>query len=591
MRFHRTALLLPLLAACASGRQATSTPGAAGAAGTAAAAGVPDQLPLKHAAQPTVAAITPADLMTRLYVFADDSMMGREVGTIGNVKGTDYIAAEARRMGLEPAGDSGTYFQTVPLTVRALDPKSTIAVGGAPLARGTDVVFVPPVGGLPFGERGSFDGLQVVYAGRLSEPDAMITPQQAAGKLVVVAAPTGPDGKPDYQFYRYPGAARLMGAAAIAFATLDATPPGFVGFITRPAMSLGAPETAAPASATAGRPVVMLVTTAAAGRLLGASLDGLKAGVAGKPVSGSVSFVSRAPDYPARNVVAVVRGSDPALRNEYVAVGAHNDHVGIQPRAVDHDSLRAFNRVVRPMGADSPSRPATADETTRVRALLDSLRRAHGAARLDSIANGADDDGSGTVSVLEIAQAVAAMPQKPKRSIVFVWHAGEEKGLYGSQWFTDHPTVPRDSIVAQLNIDMIGRGSATDVSNGGPGYLQLIGSRRLSTELGDLVESVNTREKLGFAFDYAYDANGHPEQYYCRSDHYMYARYGIPIVFFSTGGHVDYHQVTDEPQYIDYAHMARVATLVDDIAVTVANLDHRPVVDKPKPDPNGECRQ
>src|SRR5205085_10138634 len=117
--------------------------------------------------------------------------------------------------------------------------------------------------------------------------------------------------------------------------------------------------------------------------------------------------------------------------------------------------------------------------------------------RLDSISNGADDDGSGSVTVLEIAQKLAAMPVKPKRSIVFVWHVGEEKGLLGSAYFTDHPTVPRDSIVAQLNMDMIGRGDAWDITgqtregeplHGNPDYLQIVGSRRLSTELGDLIE-------------------------------------------------------------------------------------------------------
>jgi hypothetical protein len=154
--------------------------------------------------------------------------------------------------------------------------------------------------------------------------------------------------------------------------------------------------------------------------------------------------------------------------------------------------------------------------------------------------------------------------------------------------------------VAQLNMDMVGRGAATDITGekkeggltrGGPGYVQLVGSRRLSTELGDLIEEVNRSGKLGLNFDYSMDANGHPQNIYCRSDHYEYARYGIPIVFLTTGGHADYHQVTDEPQYIDYNRMARVAALVHDAAWTLANLDHRVVVDKPKPDPHGACVQ
>jgi Zn-dependent M28 family amino/carboxypeptidase len=289
-------------------------------------------------------------------------------------------------------------------------------------------------------------------------------------------------------------------------------------------------------------------------------------------------------------VVAILAGSDPKLRGQIVAIGAHNDHIGFDNSPVDHDSLRAHNEVIRPSGADSPERPATPAEQARISQILDSLRKAH-PARLDSISNGADDDGSGTVTVLEIAEQFAGARTAPKRSLLFIWHTGEELGLFGSQWFTDHPTVPRDSIVAELNIDMVGRGDSADTQGGGPAYLQLIGSRRLSTELGDMVETVNKTEPHPFTFDYQYDANGHPEQYYCRSDHYMYARYGIPIVFFTTGNHEDYHQVTDEPQYIDYAHMARVAQLVADMAKTVANLDHRVVVDKPKPDPNGQCRQ
>jgi Zn-dependent M28 family amino/carboxypeptidase len=221
---------------------------------------------------------------------------------------------------------------------------------------------------------------------------------------------------------------------------------------------------------------------------------------------------------------------------------------------------------------------------------LDSLRGIR-PARRDSIFNGADDDGSGSVGTLEIAEAFARSGVKPRRSLIFVWHTGEEAGLLGSRYFTDNPTIPRDSIVAQLNMDMIGRGGAFDFVGGGPTYLQLVGSRRLSTELGDIVEAVNKSEPTPLSFDYAFDANGHPERIYCRSDHYEYARYGIPITFFTTGLHMDYHQLTDEPQYIDYEHMRKVAQLVHDVALRVGNLDHRVVVDKPKPDPRGACVQ
>ena len=134
----------------------------------------------------------------------------------------------------------------------------------------------------------------------------------------------------------------------------------------------------------------------------------------------------------------------------------------------------------------------------------------------------------GSVALLEIAESVAKAGPKPRRSLLFIWHTGEEEGLFGSRYFTDNPTVPRDSIVAEINVDMIGRGDSGDIEGGGPGYIQVIGSRRLSTELGDLVEKVNTDSGFGLKFDYQFDAPGHPQQYYCRSDHYMYARFGIP---------------------------------------------------------------
>jgi hypothetical protein len=338
------------------------------------------------------------------------------------------------------------------------------------------------------------------------------------------------------------------------------------------------------------QPAFMYVTTRVAEALLGAPLPTLRPGAEGKTVSGDLRFRDQPVPEPARNVVAILRGSDPKLRGQLVAIGAHNDHDGISPETLDHDSLRAFNRVMRPEGANSTPGEPNAEQSARIRAILDSLRRER-KPRLDSVLNGADDDGSGTVGVLEIAEQLAHEPTRPRRSVLFVWHTAEEMGLLGSKWFTRHPTVPRDSIVAQLNVDMIGRGGAADIPGGGPAYLQIIGSRRLSTELGDLIDRVNAEGKHGFKFDYTFDADGHPSNYYCRSDHYMYARFGIPIAFFTTGSHPDYHQLTDEAQYIDYDKMARVTGLIADVARTVADLDHRIVVDKPKPDPEGVCKQ
>jgi hypothetical protein len=559
----------------------TAAPGAAQMSATAAGArGSAPELPLKLAPRPTTPAITSADLMTRLYIFADDSMMGRQVGTEYNLKGTAYIEREVRRLGLVPAGTDG-YFQNLPLYTYATDSATAVRFDGQALASGTDFLAYPQAD-----KRLALDAIPVVLGGSLADSASWISGDAAVGKIVVFTVPatSNPLRAP-------PGMARFERAAAIVVSSLDRIPANIRGFIaTHTALKA---DDAPPVG-----PPTIFVTPRVAGLPFGGTIDGIAPGTAGKSFQGSL--ILRQTQAPGRNVVAILPGSDPLLRNQYVAIGAHNDHIGFNHSPADHDSVRAFDMVARVQGADSP-RPAilTAEQSARIRTITDSLHALHGVRR-DSINNGADDDGSGSVSVLEIAEALAAAPVKPKRSILFVWHTGEEAGLWGSEFYTDHPTVPRDSIVAQLNMDMVGRGAATDVTGelkegglarGGAGYVQLIGSRRLSTELGDLIESTNRSSNLGLTFDYSQDANGHPQNIYCRSDHYEYARYGIPIVFVTTGGHSDYHQVTDEPQYIDYARMTQVATLVRDAAVAVANLDHRIAVDKPKPDPKGRCVQ
>ena len=571
----RTAAVAALVAAGSGAALAAQAP-----------APVAHALPLKHAPVPTGPAITPADLMTRLYIYADDSMMGREAGTPWNIKATAYIGDEVRRLGLQPAGDAGSYFQNVPLVRTTFDSTTGLTVDGAALAAWKD--YIPRDQQAPM--RPLADAA-TVFAGVWGD-SVMLPPEQAAGKLVVLAVRpgVGPNGQPRWLVSRAAVTSRYRTAAGIAVASMDLMPPQFrAGFrnMTPQLRRTPAADTRADSSSV---PSFLYVTAATARDFFGASIDSVRVGTTGKAVRGRLGFVEVGA--PARNVVAILPGSDPTLRGQFVAIGAHNDHVGFDNSPVDHDSLRAHNLVVRRGGAESPDRAPTAAEQARIDRMLDSLRRAR-PARLDSIANGADDDGSGTVTVLEIAEQFAAAPpgSRPKRSLLFIWHTAEELGLYGAQWFTDHPTVPRDSIVAALNIDMVGRGDSADTPGGGPGYVQLIGSRRLSTELGDLVERVNRTARPPMTFDYQFDANGHPQQYYCRSDHYEYARYGIPVVFFSTGGHADYHQVTDEPQYINYAHLTRVAQLIAEVAQAVANLDHRVVVDKQKPDPNGPCRQ
>ena len=546
--------------------------------------------PNSYSARPTGPEISEGDLRSRLFLFSADSMEGRILGSRGNVKGTDYIASELRRFGLEPAGENGTYFQTLPLVTRALDTTAFLGAGGTPWRAWSD--FIPRDQGP--GTR-SISGVPVVWGGDFADTAGRISAADAKGKFVILTfsgtVPGNPAGIPN------------RGAAIRAY--IEAAGIAFVARENIDAASLAQYQIPSEVVLFGEDPVLpayLYITRPMAEAIMGAPMPTLRPGTAGRTVSGAVTWKSTPSLFPARNVVAILRGTDPTLRSEYVAVGAHNDHVGMG-EPVAHDSIYVVNHLFRQQGADDPPvRSLTPAQATQVNAALVEIRRKTNglSARADSIYNGADDDASGSMGVLEIAERLASQREKPKRSIIFVWHVGEEAGLFGSQWFTDHPTVPRESIVAQLNVDMIGRGEANDVTGqtiggdlirGNPNYLQVIGSRRLATGLGDLVEKVNTDGKHGLAFDYSLDANGHPQNIYCRSDHYEYARYGIPVTFFTTGGHADYHQVTDEAQYIDYPHLTRVTRFIGDLAMTVANAPTRPVVDKPVPDPKGQCRQ
>jgi hypothetical protein len=534
----------------------------------------------------TSAAIAAADLRTRVGIFAHDSMMGRAAGTPWNDKGTDYIAREVRRLGLRPAGENGTYFQSV-MARRTLEPGASISVDGQTFAPWRDFLPRDPrdLGGA---QRDLSGGAQTVFGGTWGDTAGLIAPGAAAGKVVIVTVPPLSNGQPGWQANRGALSQRYRTAAAVVVASLDAMPEPIRRQLSEGRPTIRTPGGGVPAGA-AQLPAFWYATRAMSEAMLGAGLAGVRAGAPGRTVRGTLTW--REEIAPGRNVIAILPGRDPAVRGQYVAIGSHNDHVGfLTGVSFDHDSLRAANLVLSPQGAESAPRPASQADLQRISAMVDSLRRLR-PPRRDSIFNGADDDASGSMAMLEVAEALATAPTRPRRSVLFVWHTGEELGLFGAQYFTDHPTVPRDSIVAQINVDMIGRGGPRDEPRGGPGYLQLIGSRRLSTELGDLVEAVNRRRPRPFSFDYQYDQPGHPQQFYCRSDHYMYARYGIPVVFMSTGGHVDYHMVTDEVEYVDFAKLRDVTQFMHDVTVEIANRPARLVVDKPKPDPRGQCVQ
>jgi Zn-dependent M28 family amino/carboxypeptidase len=263
----------------------------------------------------------------------------------------------------------------------------------------------------------------------------------------------------------------------------------------------------------------------------------------------NLSAVGKTEMLSTQNVVAVWEGADPLLKNEYVAIGAHYDHVGTNPNARGDDKIW----------------------------------------------NGADDDGSGTVAVLSIAEALAKAPKRPKRSILFVWHAGEEKGLWGSEYFNKFPTVDIKQVTAQLNIDMIGRsldpakiikcdtpGKPCNEELSGANEIYVIGSEMMSSTLGAVTKETNGGY-LNMTYNYKYDDPKDPNRFFFRSDHFNYAVNGIPVVFWFDGVHEDYHQASDHPDKIDYAKMEKVTRTILLTLWEVSDLKTRPAIDKQLP--------
>jgi Zn-dependent M28 family amino/carboxypeptidase len=238
-------------------------------------------------------------------------------------------------------------------------------------------------------------------------------------------------------------------------------------------------------------------------------------------------------DAKAVDIVAMIPGSDPKLKNEVLVFSAHYDHIGMEPEGTPGDRIN----------------------------------------------NGADDDGSGTTGILEIATAFMKAKKDgkgPRRTILFLGNVGEEKGLLGSEYYSEHPVFPLDRTIADLNIDMIGRRDPSH--EGTPDYCYLIGSDKLSTTLHKISENANnTYTKL--AVDYKYNDPNDPERIYYRSDHYNFAKHGVPIVFYFDGVHADYHRVSDEVSKIDFPLLVKRTQLVFYTGWELANRAERPVVD------------
>jgi hypothetical protein len=255
-----------------------------------------------------------------------------------------------------------------------------------------------------------------------------------------------------------------------------------------------------------------------------------------------------------RNVVGIVEGTDPVLKHTYVTIGAHFDHIGYYqtpPPTVGGGGGFGCGAQVRPEPREG-----------------------------DIVNNGADDNGSGTVALMSTARAFALGP-KPKRSLVFLWHTAEESGLQGSRYNADYPVVPNEQVIAHLNMDMVGRNRCDDPGEANTVYL--IGSDRISTDLHNLSEAVNAAMAAPLVLDYELNDPADPQSLYTRSDHYSYAAKGIPVIFYTTGLHRDYHYLSDEIEQIEFDKLARIARLVFVTGERLANLERPPVRDNKGP--------
>lgn len=462
-------------------------------------------------APPAFSAIKEADLKRDLFVLASDSLRGKRAGTIDELRAAAWVAEAARKAGLQPAGDDGTYFQYFPLRRIVVSDSSQLRINNRPVALWQDAWVTSPV-------ESRLDA-PVLWLRSLADTSANLQGKVVAMNLL--APDTLPAKGMSLWVYRYALLAirqqaavlKRQGVAGIILVA-DQTAESEIGFFGH-GMEEGIYQLEGSQTATTtGTPVVLVR------QQLAPALQQANARISADLKVNN--FV-----YPSVNVVAVAPGADAKLKNEYVLLSGHHDHDGV---GIPVDG--------------------------------------------DSIWNGADDNASVSVAMLAIGRAWVKSPGK--RSALFVWHGAEERGLLGSRWYVQHPTVKKEAIVAVLNGDMIGRNA--------PDSAALLGSippHRNSAVLVDMAMKAN-KQFTKFKIDTSWDEASHPERWYFRSDHLPYAQAGIPAIFFTTLLHPDYHTPRDEAARIDITKLAKMTRWMYATAWTVANTPARPALDAQK---------
>ena len=486
--------------------------------------------------------ITVKELKEQLFILAADDFEGRETSKPGQKKAAAYLENYYESLGLEKGSMTGVQQQSFPLRKRKLT-STILTVNGKNYESSKDIFSLDAEGlegtktftRIVFAGYGITEGCYNDYQG-LDVKDALVVvidgePKNKKGKSLISG-----DSEQLSDWSYDPGLkvalAQQNGAKAIVVIRRDYATflPRIKFWLESEKMELIEDMDVAVAT---GIPLIFtnersanewfnldLVKTTGVGKKK--KIKNKSVSVVNTVVSLNVSVTDEVVS--SENVLAFIEGSDATLKNEIVVVSAHYDHIGIVNGEIN---------------------------------------------------NGADDDGSGTVSAMEIAEAFVQAKKDengPKRSVLILHVSGEEKGLFGSDYYTRHPVYPLNNTVCDLNIDMIGRVDEAHKDN--EKYVYLIGSDRLSMDLHNLSESVN-KQTSNLILDYTFNAEDDPNQFYYRSDHYNFAKNNIPVIFYFSGVHEDYHKQGDDPEKILYDKMCSIAQLVFSTAWEIANQPER----------------
>lgn len=488
------------------------------------------------------ATITADGLREILTVLASDEYEGRETGTAGQRKAADYIANKFKALGLPTIGEDNTYFQQIIFTSESWE-KIEMEVNGTAYRHLWDFYAYPTRNGdLPeanfkevtFLGYGIDDPKYSDYANKNVEGKAVLIydgePMDEKGNSLLTGASSLSDWSTDWQKKLKIAKEKGVAMVFIIDPKLKENIQENRRFLLGSRMALGGGENPEEnfanhlyISSTVAKDMVgkgfKKVVKARGNIIKKGKLKAVNIPVAVNVVQGKLKN-----QLIGSNVLGFIEGSDPKLKNEIVVITAHYDHLGTKG---------------------------------------------------ESVFNGADDNGSGSSSVLKVAEAFAkakAQGAGPRRSVLVMLVSGEEKGLLGSQYYAENPIFLLENTVVNVNVDMVGR--VDDKYQDNPNYIYVIGSDRLSTELHEINEVANATY-TNLVLDYTYNDDNDPNRFYYRSDHYNFAKKGIPAIFYFNGVHADYHRPSDTVEKINFEKMEKIARLVFHTAWELANRDKR----------------